>query len=401
MAHRRVPLEESIVGRKQEMKQDDLMKGLSPFIGHEAERDFLIQLLAEVEQLARGDQTPPLVQAVFVRGEAGIGKTRLVYEMSNEAQQRGWVVLSSRSVPQESSFVYGCWTNIMKQASSWVVSPNLIDPVMQAGVTDRGELFYWEFLCQIIFQVCKKHPLLVALDDLHWADTSSCAFLRYVVQRLKNWPCLLVGTYRKYDLDVNHILRSVLNDMQHDQTATILPLSPLNIHQIRTFISSIPDLPPISSIRLEQIIFSAAGNPCFAEALARSHVSLLPKVIATILASRFNTLSPSCQHLLSDAAIVGESIDLQMIMSVETIEHTSMDVNEETVFDALEEAQRRGILVGGGIWTTYQIPLQTSVMDHLSIRTCFSRSASTGAPPCYNDQTNTLTFSRFCGTGKS
>src|SRR5205807_250136 len=122
-------------------------------------------------------------QCVLLMGDVGIGKTRLAEETGREAKRRGWAVAWSRAYAQES----------------------------------------------------------IVLDDLQWADGSSCELLSYLVRQLRGHPVMIVGTCRDIELPANHPLRSVLIDLQREQAVELLTIERLTDEQIRALLSHLPE----------------------------------------------------------------------------------------------------------------------------------------------------------------
>src|SRR5581483_6426244 len=225
---------------------------------------------------------------------------------------------------------------------------------------------------------------------LQWADASSCALLAYLVRRIQGLPIVIISTYRDNELVATHPLRALLTDLQKEHAIEIIQLSPLSDEQIVSLISQVPHLPePI----VERIRTRAAGNPFFAEELARTIGTQLstsdtsgkmsaeerentpmPESITAIFDMRLAGLSQPCQRLLSKAAILGGSFRYRVIMAMEV---TTPDSNEDIILDLLEEALRSGMLTEEGMGThiTYHFwhPLLES---HLYERLSAARRAS-------------------------
>jgi predicted ATPase len=168
------------------------------------------------------------------------------------------------------------------------------------------------------------------LDDLHSADDSSLELLSYLIRYLNtqsNQHVLLVGTCRETELAQAHRLRSFISSMQREQAITTLRIQPLTQAQIGTLVAPLPD--PI----VQHIQTQAAGNPFFAEELARYSFSalstsstikgrkeitgpeafLLPETITAALDRRMSHLSSACQRLLGKAAVLGGAFELSLL----------------------------------------------------------------------------------------
>ncbi len=429
----------------------------SPLIGRDREFETMRQVMLSVE----GVQTPSppgtneeTLETIYrsiqtsssssrlkrphfllLMGEPGIGKTRLAEELSIEAYTRGWAVAWSRSYEQERTIPYRPWTELLRtllhgtstftdlvnNASSGdgSVSPtsssfklerlSALLPELVAHTTlpmrssptllhEQDRLHLWEATLALFGALSKTHPLLLVLDDLHWTDDSSIELLTYLTHHLQDQRILLVATCRDGELAPQHKLRALIADLRREQAIVTLSIQPLTHSQIGTLVSHLP-LDAVQSIQTR-----AAGNPFFAEELARyvgatsskedplgpialnersrtpsrsksehktvrSHRSL-PEAIAAVLERRLSRLSSGCQTLLGKAAVLGGSFELSQLLPMAN-EHT-----EDTVLDLLEEALHAGLLTeeGTGAHITYHFwhPL---IISHLYERLSAARRA--------------------------
>src|SRR5437660_1778420 len=382
-------------------------------VGRSSELDMLRQLLFVPQRGAKamliGQKNASAIpldtlrkpQCMVLLGEAGIGKTRLAEETSREAQQRGWAVAWSRSYAQESTIPYRLWIEILRGLISndpwqkqelhkqplllarlaallpelYMLIPDDAFPIRQSSEQEQQSL--WEAILELFKLSIERTPLLVVLDDLQWADSSSCELLAYLVRRLSNFPIVFLGTCREIELAPKHPLRPLIAHMQREHTITTLQLQPLTDVAISTLISS-AQLPEQGQ---QDIRKQAAGNPFFAEELAYSYSatstappanppqavrkksSSLPRSIAAALDQRMSKLSRDCQQLLGNAAVLGGSFEFSLIRSMEI----SSSVNDEdTVLDLLDEALQAGVLTeeGRGARISYHF-WQPLLVSHL------------------------------------
>ncbi len=128
---------------------------------------------------------------------------------------------------------------------------------------EQEQLRLWEATLALLVTISERTPLLLVLDDFHWADVSSSELFAYLVRRLHGHPIAIIGTYRDNELPAQHPLRSVLTALQREQVMAHLPLQPLTKEQIARLVDYMPQ-----SV-VQHIQNQAAGNPFFAEELAR------------------------------------------------------------------------------------------------------------------------------------
>lgn len=289
----------------------------SPLIGRERELYTLHQVMYAIEgSVTASSQTEtsstPLsalltaspsrsehTHFLLLKGEPGIGKTRLAEELSLTAYARDWTVAWSRSYEQESSIPYHPWTEVLRTlfqststftelvnsavsttSSAFSAQSSLKIERLSALLPDlallppasgtkspvpheQERLHLWEAALGLIGACSKLHPLLLVLDDLHWADDSSIELLTYLVHHLHNHRVLVVGTCRDGEIAPQHRLRSLVADLQREQTIATVSILPLTHSQIGSMVAHLPQ-DVVHSIQAQ-----AAGNPFFAEELAR------------------------------------------------------------------------------------------------------------------------------------
>ena len=373
-----------------------------PLVGREREFDMLRTLVTTTEHAAKfrlpaqrrsvvASSLDPLrrPQCILLLGDVGIGKTRLAEEVSRAAKGRGWAVAWSRVYAQEGSIPYRLWTEVLRKAmaqGAWqrhevskrpvvfqpltALLPELQSLLPQVSFTssppEQEQLRLWEAARELLTLISEGTPLLIALDDLQWSDSSSCELLAYLARRIYGLPIIIIGTCRDNELGANHPLRPLLTDLQRENAVESVSLDPLNDEQIVSLISHIPHVPePL----VEHIRERAAGNPFFAEELARSvderdgrsaalDLSLLaggnggegplPDTITAVLDLRMGRLSPDCQRLLGKAAVLGGSFSFDLINAMEA---SAPNADEDLVLELLEEGLHSGMLTEEGTGT--------------------------------------------------
>ncbi len=382
----------------------------SPLVGRNREQQTMQQLLYALEassprlslqqQEAREETSSQQVSVssplkigtkqphfLLLTGESGIGKTRLAEELSHEANTQGWAVAWSRAYEQEGNIAYQSWIEIVRtllqsttlknetkaaetptmsaqtnstqlplsiqleRLSMLLPETSLHTPSASARpVLSHGQdrLYLWEAILGLLTTLSTKHPLLLVLDDLHWADDSSIELLTYLTHHLQDQRILLVGTCRDSEVMPFHKLRTLIDELRREQAIMTLTVQPLTHSQIGVLVSYLP------KEVIESIQVQAAGNPFFAEELARyvgqadadllQHHSL-PDAVAALLERRLRRLSNDCQTLLGKAAVLGGSFELRQLLSM------TNDYSEDTVLDLLDEVLREGLLTEEGTGT--------------------------------------------------
>ncbi|HJT55206.1 MAG TPA: AAA family ATPase, partial [Ktedonobacteraceae bacterium] len=379
----------------------------SPLVGRDTELAMLRQLLlvpkgepaasktltrAVGANLARSTFTASLSHPQFMvlMGEAGIGKTRLAEEAAREASQNGWAVIWSNAYAQESGIPYRLWTEALRRVMAqglWqepelstyqplkALLPELQEVLLPEARSEKQhtsaysslapeqeQLRLREAVYDLLTTTSAKKPLMIVLDDVQWADASSCELLGYVARRLPGHPIALLGTCRDVELSNSHPLRSLFAHMQREHAVEILSVQPLTDTQIGMLVSNLPQ----KTVR--HIQTQAGGNPFFAEELAsffhaeathpssihahqtpaKADDASLPGTITAALDQRLNRLSAPCRQLLNTAAVLGSAFGFPLLAAIEA---NSADYDEDILLDLLEEALRSGILTEEGTGT--------------------------------------------------
>jgi DNA-binding SARP family transcriptional activator len=365
----------------------------SPLVGREQEIGLLRQLITTTQDSARfklpsqkrmyASSLGP--QNVFLLGEVGIGKTRLAEEASRYAKSHNWAVAWSRAYAQEGGIPYHLWIDVLRKAmdqGTWqrqelsnrplvfqplnALLPELHIPQVSFAAMpspEQEQFRLWEAISEFLALISSSTPLMIALDDMQWADGSSCELFAFLTRRLRGHPVIIIGTCRENELVKGHPLRSLMPDLQRERVLETIPLQPLSDEQIRTLVANVPDVPLTLA---EDIRLRARGNPFFAEELARTfgkppgatsdlngnghQPDVLPETISAVLDLRLSRLSPPCLALLRRAAVLGSDFTFDMITAMEP------NVDEDEVLELLEEALRSGMLTeeGTGTRITYR-----------------------------------------------
>ncbi len=376
---------------------------LRPLVGREEEHALLSRLLAETEQcsdrsspdgLATGWTSPSRVPCAFLLGEAGIGKTRLAEEISQEAYQRGWSVVWSRLYSHECRVPYQLWIEVLRsllRQGLWrleederrplflqplaALLPELAnEPFSQRETSEHEQLRLWETILALLLRISERQPVLLVLDDVHWADSGSCELLGYLVRRLVDCPLLIIGTYREHELPSTHPLATLIGHLQREHVISVMHLAKLTDIQIGELVAEVSE--PFNKYIRQQ----SAGNPFFAEELARisytephAHADqllhpikyLLPETITAVLQQRLSKLSSACRQFLAQMAVLGSSFTfatMQLMMN-----SSSSVLDEEQILEIIDEALQEQVLTeeerrDGSIYYHFWHPL---LMSHL------------------------------------
>ena len=248
----------------------------TPFVGREAE---LAALTADLDSAAAGRGG-----VVLVAGEPGIGKTRLAEELAAQATAHGALVLWGRCWEGEGASAFWPWVQVVRACIQTVDSmalrtemgagaadiaqivpairerlPDLPTPPLVEPEAARFRLF--DSVTGFLRAAAAQRPLLLILDDLHWADMPSMALLRFVSRELEGAGLLVVGIYRQTEVDPGHPLVVTLADLTRGRGRRLL-LGGLDQRQVASFVGLVAGVEP--SLKLTAAVHQQTdGNPFF------------------------------------------------------------------------------------------------------------------------------------------
>jgi predicted ATPase len=270
---------------------------------------------------------------VLIGGEAGIGKTTLAERALAEAQQRGAMVLVGRCYDLSETPPYGPWAEALARVPDGddrLAAPDLAGG---AGATSQAALFAavrgW------FATVAAARPLVILLDDLHWADPASLDLLRFLGRAVTDLPLLLLPTYRSDELTRRHPLYTLLPLLVREARAARLDLRPLDAAGLAALVAPYA-LPDADAGRLVAYLAGRAeGNPFFAGELLRAleeegtlqrdgagwalgdlAAAGMPPLLRQVLDARLDRLGEDARELLAVAAVIGQEVPFALWQAV-------------------------------------------------------------------------------------
>jgi DNA-binding SARP family transcriptional activator/tetratricopeptide (TPR) repeat protein len=302
-------------------------------VGREAERALL-------ESLATEDG--PSRPVVFVMGDPGIGKTRLLEELGVLVRARGGLVLSGRAFEAEQVRPYGPWIDALRSAplSRLPVAARsglgaLLPEVEQAprDLGDRTQLF--AAVERALALLGEEHGLALLFDDLQWFDEGSAALLHSVARAPFRTPPVILCTARRGELEDNRPALGVRRSLQREHRYREIALAPLDVESIRSLIRQVAP-----AADAQRVFAESSGNPLFALEIARSLAAggdALPESLDRVIQGRLDQLEPGSAELLPWAAALGRSFGLETLEAVVRLPPSEL-------LSAAEDLERRAIL---------------------------------------------------------
>ena len=293
------------------------------FIGRRQERDWLGDRLAE----RRADHLATLL----IGGEAGVGKTRLVTEFAERAAASGWRVLVGHCLELgESGLPFAPIVEAFRDLPD-LLDPDVLARVLASGRSEIGNLVptladgsaraearpadeatqarLYEFILAMIGRLAAEAPLVLEIEDLHWADRSTRDLLRFLARNVRRGPLLIVATFRTDELHRRHPLVPFLAELGRLPRVERSDLARLSATETREQLSAILGHPAPPDLA-RGIHERSDGNPFFAEELlaaaqapeAAIGRSGLPPDLETLLGERVGRLTDATQAVLGVAA---------------------------------------------------------------------------------------------------
>jgi DNA-binding CsgD family transcriptional regulator len=308
------------------------------FVGRRPQLAELLRALGEAEQSRAG--------LALVAGESGVGKTRLVDELAVHARERGGRVLTGESVElAEGELPYAPIISALRplirsgDPALEAVRAELARPHGASAIPPQGRFF--ELLLDVFDTLAREAPLVLVLEDIHWADRSTRDFLSFAARNLCRERVLIVATYRTDELHRRHPLRRLLPEIERLDGTALVPvdrLTPLELADLLTdILGAEPDAP-----LLERMYERCEGNPLFAEELlaASPDGTELPPTLRDALMVRVEALDDATQDLLRVIAAAARA-DEPLLEEV-------ADLAPAALRPALREGLAHHVLVHGG-----------------------------------------------------
>ena len=281
---------------------------------------------------------------VLVGAEAGGGKSRLVAEFTARVAGRalvlsgGCVELSGAALPY-APFA-AVLRGLVRDRGATEVAALLPGPgagelaallpefgVPSSGAdpdTARARLF--ELLLALLEALADEQPVILIIEDMHWADRATGDLLSFLVRNLRNAAVLLLVTFRSGDMHRDHPLRRLLTGLERMAGATRLELPRMSRSQVAIQVAGILGHPPAPSV-VTAIYARGGGNPLFTEALLNPDGTVsadLPWTLHELLLAAVKDLPGQAQQLLRTAAVGGPRFSHALLAAVTGLDDDSL-----------------------------------------------------------------------------
>ncbi len=266
---------------------------------------------------------------VLIAGEAGAGKSRLAHELALHVESQGGGVLVGTTTPGEAR-PYEAVVDALRDSLSLIMSAHAPDelgilarvlPEIAARTTvveteslspeaERARIF--ETIYVAIAALARKRPLLVVLEDLHWATASTAALVEYLARRLAALPVLIVATHRDEEVGRSHPLRAVRRNLESEGTLERVALARFDRATVGDIVArAFPGRAGLDALADEFYRYSE-GVPLFLDEAVHDGKSGLAGSRLHV-SERIERLGESARALLEIGAVVGAGFTVELI----------------------------------------------------------------------------------------
>jgi class 3 adenylate cyclase len=350
------------------------MLNRTPFVGRTAQ---LKRLTAKLDDACNGHGA-----IAMVRGEPGIGKTRMLEEFADHARQRGAVVLRGACYDGEWQRPYCPFADAITDYSRIASPPEFTSAIgKRAAILSRiapslreslGELpepialdkdeerfRLFDAVAQFLIAITQETPLVLVLDDLHWTDRGTVAMLNHVTRFTATNPILLIGAYRDAEVGRSHPLAAALASISRLRNSETIALTGLHSEELAALLEMVGDQKAPSKL-IEALGGATEGNPLFIREVLMHLLEEgkilregegwatklniddldIPEGVRQVISRRFLKLSEDAKQLLYVASAFHGAFSFEVASS-------AAQLSEQTALSAIDEALEAQLLRPG------------------------------------------------------
>lgn len=302
---------------------------------------------------------------VFISGEAGIGKTRLVNEFKRKVLKEGAEFLSGRCYFESSDpyLPFKKAFHVLMDAEKLDENLSHTSLVTPAGPkiednkmfdAQRKATFYET--TKMIEKIAEEDVMVIFLDDIHWIDNASLQLLHYMAHNLDNSPVLFICTYRPEDAEKHDLFKDVKQRMSRERLNKEIELAPLDWEKTKNIVQNTLSVEDIPVDFVDIVHDMSQGNPLFIKEFTKNLISesivdprtnkypkskseiKLPKIINSIINRRLYILEDKTKKVLQIGSVIGEEVPFELLKR-------SSGMEELDLLDQID------ILLGTKLWT--------------------------------------------------
>ena len=314
------------------------------FVGRQRE---MLTLTAAMADVLAGQG-----RLAMLAGEPGIGKTRTAQELAAHAETLGAQVLWGRCSSAQGAPSYWPWVQVIRSNIQGQDAAQL-SADMGAGAADIAEIVpevkqllpglppppalepeqarfrLFDSITNYLKSASQRQPLVLVMEDLHWADQPSLLMLEFLARELAKCRLFVLGTYRDTELTPAHPLHQTLGELAREPAFPQVSLAGLDEEDEGRFIEIAASFSPPADL-VTAVHAMTEGNPLFmtevvrllvdngelsseSDALTQEWKFKIPGAVSAVIRSRLDRLSDSCNQVLRVASLTGRDFDLGLL----------------------------------------------------------------------------------------
>ncbi len=404
---------------------------MKPIVGRERELAAIAQMRAQAG-LGKG-------AVLLVSGDSGVGKTRLLAELSGPARDAGWQVMDGSAYALEAAIPYAPFADACEPTITRIDANQLVRltrgdrrvvTTLAPGLTDASasaaneraasgssvaelQVRLHAGILQLLVRLSERQPVLLVLENLQWADTSSLELLHFLARQVHAHRILLVGTWNETERELPEALRTMVRSLRSLGIANHLQLEPLSRATLAEWLTHRFEVEEASVQQfIDALHDTTRGNPFFAEQTLEELIAsgtlrrsggvwvgwqaeqiVLPRSVKDVLQARLHRLSPEASHVAGFVAVSGSAVDHHVLLwaarragSTHTIGESDIALDgrapadesvpteslDHDLITGLDELRAQGIVVerleqGGIMYDLVHPMLRLAILDILGL----------------------------------
>lgn len=363
----------------------------TPLVAREQELQQVLQALDAVDA-GTG-------RMVLLAGEPGVGKTRLAQEATLAARKHHWYLATGRCYEAQQKVAYYPFLEALPHAFQAAPSSlqtevsrrwpdlNRLLPDRRVGITepplemrgyDEQQRLFWA-VTGFVQELAREAPVMLALDDLQWADEASLALLQHLARHTRGARVLLLGAYRDVEVTRQHPLEAALRTLGREHLVERVAVRRMPVEGTAALIAATLDQAASRDLA-DAIHQRTEGNPFFTQEVLRVLADrrdvyragghwerrtvadiAVPESIRSAIGERVARLSPTTQEVLSEASVLGQQFSFEDLQGVGARDEAALEA-------ALEEAAEAGIVRERAGYAFQHVLIQQALAEEIPLR---------------------------------